>query len=278
MTTSSPLPAAGPATLLRALFKGARAAEPAAAIASRYALDRLDAAQLARYNALLGFDADALPVSFYYLPTQRAHMATMLGDEFPFRLAGMIHVENDIREVRAPDRAQPMELATQVVIEPAAANGARHCELLTVGSQAGLPVFECRSRYLAVRGKRRAASGPQAGELPAQEAGQPAGEWLLAEGAGRQYASVSGDWNPIHLWPWSARLLGMRQPIIHGMHTVAKACALIERRQGRRLTAITARFRAPIALGSTAALRLVEPAGGYQVWVGGKLAVEGRPG
>lgn len=278
MTTSLPLPAVGPATLLRALFKGARAAQPSAPITSRYVLERFDAADLARYNALLGFAADALPVSFYYLPTQRAHMATMLGDEFPFRLAGMIHVENDIREMHPPDRSLPMQLATQVVIEPAAANGARYCELLTVGSQSGQPVFECRSRYLAVRGKRRAEAGSQAGELPAQEAGRAAGEWLLAAGAGRQYASVSGDWNPIHLWPWSARLLGMKQPIIHGMHTVARVCALIEQREGRRLTAVTARFKAPIPLGATAELRLIEPAGGYQVWTGGKLAVEGRPG
>lgn len=278
MTTSLPLPAAGPAMLLHALFKGARAAETAPAIVSSYVLDRLDAGQLARYNALLGFAADALPVSFYYLPTQRAHMATMLGKEFPFRLAGMIHVENDIRELRQPDRALPMELATQVVIEPAAANGARYCELLTVGSQAGQSVFECRSRYLAVRGMRRAEGGPQAGELAPQEAALAAGEWSLARNAGWHYASVSGDWNPIHLWRWSARLLGMKLPIIHGMHTVAKVCALLEQREGRRLTTITARFKAPIALGSTAGLRLAESSGGYQVWSAGKLAVEGRSG
>ncbi|KQZ44300.1 MaoC/PaaZ C-terminal domain-containing protein [Duganella sp. Root1480D1] len=276
--TPLPLPAAGPAMLLRALFKGARAAQPSSAITSRYLLERLDAGQLARYNALLGFAADALPVSFYYLPAQRAHMATMLEDVFPFRLVGMIHVANDIRELRQADRALPMELATQVVIEPAAANGARYCELLTTGSQSGQGVFECRSRYLAVRGKRRADGGPQPGDHATQEAGQPAGEWSLAADAGRRYASVSGDWNPIHLWRWSARLLGMKQPIIHGMHTVAKACALLEQREGRRLTAISARFKAPIPLGAKAELRLIEPAGGYQVWAAGKLAVEGCPG
>lgn len=273
MTTFQTLPEGGPAILVRALFKGASSVEAPVELSTFFRLDRIDAAQLARYNALLGFAADALPVSFYYLPTQRAHLATMLGPEFPFRLAGMIHVENDIREYQRADLASPMDLATNVVVEPPAENGARYCELRTVGVQQGKSVFECRSRYLAVRGKRRAEGGSDSVAGPTQ--GRPAGEWLLAADAGRKYASVSGDWNPIHLWPWSARLLGMKAPIIHGMHTVAKVCSLLEQAEGRRMTAISARFKAPIPLGYRAELWLPEPAA-YQVWAGGKLAVEGN--
>ena len=40
------------------------------------------------------------------------------------------------------------------------------------------------------------------------------GGWTVAHDAGRRYAALSGDCNPIHLWPWSARLMGMRAPII----------------------------------------------------------------
>lgn len=275
MTSYQPLPAGGVASLLRALFKGTRPVNTSTPLTTTYALRQIDAASLGRYNGLLGFAAGDLPVTFYYLLAQRAHLATMLGSRFPFRLAGMIHVENDIRELRVPVRDQPMELSTQVVIEPAAENGARYCELRTVGRQQGEDVFECRSRYLAVRGKHRGERGAAGA---AAVAGQPAGEWPLAADAGRKYASVSGDWNPIHLWPWSARLLGMKAPIIHGMHSVAKAAALLEQREGRRLREISARFKAPIQLGSQAELRLAGPAGAYQVWSGGKLAMEGSFG
>lgn len=268
----SPLPPVSPATLIKALLKAARPAPAALELRTTFLLDRIDTANLARYNALLGFAADALPISFYYLPAQRAQLVTMLGPEFPFRLAGMVHVENDIRELLRPDLALPMELATHVVVEPPAGNGARYCELVTVGAQQGRPVFECRSRYLAVRGKRRSGGAPP--ELVPDHSAKQVGEWSLAPGAGRQYASVSGDWNPIHLWPWSARLLGMKAPIIHGMHTVAKTCALLERVRGRRMIAISARFKAPITLGSHARLVVAE-ASSYQVWAGGKLAVEG---
>jgi hypothetical protein len=278
MTTCQPLPTGGVASLLRALFKGTQPVDTSAPLTTTYTLRQIDGASLCRYNDLLGFGAGAMPLTFYYLLAQRAHLATMLGSRFPFRLVGMIHVENDIRELQAPDREQAIELVTNVVIEPPAENGARYCELRTVGRQQGRDVFESRSRYLAVRGKRRSAGAERGGETPAPAAGQRAGEWSLAANAGRRYASVSGDWNPIHLWPWSARLLGMKTPIIHGMHTVAKAAALLEQREGRRLTAISARFKAPIPLGSGAELQLPEPAGSYQVWAGGKLAVEGSFG
>ena len=40
--------------------------------------------------------------------------------------------------------------------------------------------------------------------------------WELPAGAGRRYARVSGDYNPIHLWALTARPFGFRAPILHG--------------------------------------------------------------
>jgi len=34
---------------------------------------------------------------------------------------------------------------------------------------------------------------------------------------GIKYARITGDWNPHHLYPWTASLLGYRKPIAHGM-------------------------------------------------------------
>ena len=78
--------------------------------------------------------------------------------------------------------------------------------------------------------------------------------WRLAAASGRAYARLSGDWNPIHLWRWSANLMGMKRPIIHGMHTLGRACAELERAGGRPLAALEARFKAPAALGNELAL------------------------
>ncbi|KAK6179479.1 hypothetical protein SNE40_011830 [Patella caerulea] len=44
---------------------------------------------------------------------------------------------------------------------------------------------------------------------------------------GIQYARATGDWNPHHIYPWSARLLGYRKPIAHGMWILSKTISLI---------------------------------------------------
>ena len=49
----------------------------------------------------------------------------------------------------------------------------------------------------------------------------------MAGDTGIRYAKVSGDWNPHHLYPWSARLLGYRSPIAHGLWTLARAVAVV---------------------------------------------------
>jgi acyl dehydratase len=103
----------------------------------------------------------------------------------------------------------------------------------------------------------------------------PLATWQLAPASGRAYAALSGDWNPIHLWPWSARLMGLNAPIIHGMHTLGRTCAELERSGGRRVASLDGRFRAPIALGGGAALAADLAGGRFMVEAAGRIAVEG---
>ncbi|XP_046364750.2 3-hydroxyacyl-thioester dehydratase X-like [Haliotis rufescens] len=50
------------------------------------------------------------------------------------------------------------------------------------------------------------------------------GECLLhvCQDTGVRYAKATGDWNPHHLFPWTAKLMGFRAPIAHGMWTLAR--------------------------------------------------------
>jgi len=41
--------------------------------------------------------------------------------------------------------------------------------------------------------------------------------------AGKRYAQLSGDYNPIHLSRVTAKLFGFKRPIIHGIFLVSKA-------------------------------------------------------
>jgi acyl dehydratase len=266
----SPLPRLGATTLLRALFKHPRRLNGVPTPRTTYILDRIDPYQLRRYRQALGFRDDGIPLTYYYLLAQRAHVATMLDDAFPFRLPGTVHTENALRAMAEPLRDVPLVLATTVTIRPPTENGAVVAELDTVARQQDTVIFTCRSTYLVVRGQRRQGRARQdAKTLPVLTG------WRIPRGMGRAYARISGDWNPIHLWTWSARLMGMKRPIIHGMHTLARACAELEQACGRRILALEGRFRAPVPLGSELVLGADLAAGSFAVGGGGRVVAEG---
>ncbi|MFC5546914.1 MaoC/PaaZ C-terminal domain-containing protein [Massilia aerilata] len=268
------LPTLSAATLLRTLFKRPARSAGAGPIATRYLLEQIGADEVARYRRALGFAGTRIPLTYYYLLAQRAHLATMLGAAFPFRLVGAIHVDNALRAGMQPVAGRPLELATEVRVGTPAANGAVHAVLDTRATQDGELVFACSSTYLVVRGKR-SGDGPRASARAAPALAPVAG-WRLSATSGRRYAALSGDWNPIHLWPWSARPMGLKAPIIHGMHTLGRACAELERAGGRPVAALGGRFRAPIELGGEAALAASLAEGRFTVASGGRVAVEGE--
>ena len=267
------LPAMGIGILLRALFKRPRHPLPGSLpeLASSYRLDQLPLDDIARYRAAFGFEGRHIPLTWWYLLAQRAHLATMLAPGFPFRIAGLVHMDNALRAHQAPAPGQPLLIDTVLRLLPPSSSGALRCTLETTGSSNGAPVFSCTSTYLIRRGSRSSAKQ----EESVTPQGAPLTQWSLNSDAGRRYARLSGDWNPIHLTGWSARLMGMRAPIIHGMHTLACACAALERAAGRRALAIDCRFRAPVALGRTAALSFDAVSGKFVVAATGKPAVTG---
>lgn len=268
------LPTASAWPLVRALFKRP-ARVSAELVQASYRLDRLDADHVRRYSDAFGFPPGPVPLTYLYLLAQRAQLATMLDRAMPFRIVGLIHVSNDLAmhcEVRTD---APLVLVTTLSMPQPGDNGAVECVLETVASADGQTVFSCASRYLIKRGKRskHASASPEVAPV-----GDVVGEWVVTNDAGRRYADLSGDWNPIHLWPWSARLMGMHAPIIHGMETMARVCAAFERSTNRRVTSLACRFKRAVPLGASATLMACEVPGSFVVLCSNRVAVEGTLG
>lgn len=78
----------------------------------------------------------------------------------------------------------------------------------------------------------------------------------VPEATGRRYARVSDDHNPHHLWAWSARPLGYRRPIAHGMWTLGRALAELPVRWRTAPVAVQATFRKPLPMPSQVALQV----------------------
>jgi acyl dehydratase len=96
-------------------------------------------------------------------------------------------------------------------------------------------------------GSGRARSAP---DVASTEHLPATATWKLPGDLGRQYAGVSGDRNPIHVHPLSAKLFGFPTAIAHGMWTKARCLAALGPRLDETFTADVA-FRKPILLPAT---------------------------
>jgi acyl dehydratase len=190
----------------------------------------------------------------------------LAGLENPLPLGAMVHLSTEMvwtRSIRPGD-------AVRCRVELERVGRTRRGLRLTVLARnwmgagqlccQGTSVFLLRMRAPRATEPRTESAEPQA---PADGWAELA-RWDLPAGAGRQYARVSGDYNPIHLWPWTARPFGFRAPILHGFATAARAAhTLIEQRldgDAAALRRMRIAFRAPLPLPSTVAL-LVHDAG-----------------
>ncbi|MEU9633566.1 MaoC family dehydratase [Streptomyces tendae] len=212
---------------------------------------RVDLARLAAYERACGFatGADALPVTYPHVLGFPLAMRLMSGRDFPLPLLGLVHTSIGItRRTALPSTA---EYELTVYVEGLAPHRrGTEATVVTEIRTGGDLVWESRSTYLARH--RTTARPPAAGEAPAGEREPlPArAEWHLAGDVGRRYGAASGDRNPIHLHPLTARLFGFPRAIAHGMWTVARCLA----EHGTPDAAVVrAQFRAPVLLPGTVA-------------------------
>jgi acyl dehydratase len=110
-------------------------------------------------------------------------------------------------------------------------------------------VWESTSTYLRIgKGDKAApAEGTPFDVVPSNGV-----QWKLAGNLGRRYAAVSGDHNPIHLYPLTAKAFGFPRQIAHGMWSKARCVAAIATRLPDEVT-VEVEFKKPILLPGTVA-------------------------
>ncbi|NMH98806.1 MaoC family dehydratase [Pseudonocardia acidicola] len=231
----------------------------------------VDLGHLAEYARVCGFALDgALPLTYPHVLAFGLQIALMADRSFPLALPGLVHVGNRITAARAIDPGERLRIAVHAENLAAHPKGAR-VDLVAHVEAGGEPVWRGRSTYLA-RGARAPEGEPAEPEPPAVEGGPPSAVWRVPGDTGRRYARASGDVNPIHLHPLTARAFGFPRAIAHGMWTAARAVAAL---QGRLSAAaqFDVAFRKPLLLPSTVELRTRQAGPG-----GWDLAVASRSG
>jgi acyl dehydratase len=205
----------------------------------------VDRERLAAYDRVCGFGvSDRLPATYPHVLAFPLQLALMTDPSFPLPAIGLVHIANEITQHRQILAGEQLELQVwATALEPHPRG--RQFSLRTEVRADGELVWEETSTNLhRGQGDESARSGerlPSVGELPS------AASWTLPGDLGRRYASVSGDFNPIHIHPLTARIFGFPSAIAHGMWTKARCLAALEPRLPAAFTVGVA-FRKPIVL------------------------------
>lgn len=230
---------------------------------------RADVENLTAYQHLIGLSArDTVPAGYLHALAFPLAMSVMNRDDFPLPLLGMIHLSNYV-EQRAPVIFTEL-LDVEARVENLRGHRAgTQLDVIAEIRGAGKPDIRWigRSTYLA-----KGVFLPGI-DVPSPHNGRqdftppdPTAVWHLGVDTGRAYAAVSGDFNPIHLSVLSAKALGMRRSIAHGMYLASRALADVGPVKGETFGwAVT--FDAPVFLPGRVALEITTghaPDGGWQ--------------
>lgn len=235
-----------------------------------------DLSKLTAFAHLMGKPArDVLPSGYIHALAFPVAMSVMVQEDFPLPLLGMIHLRNQV------DHHAPISFTDVLTIRSWARNLAGH----RAGTQVQL-VVEVRnnegtallwrgvSTYLAkgiylpgldkpspqTAGTRREEFSPP----------QPTAQWKLGVDTGRAYAAVSGDFNPIHLSVLSAKALGLRRSIAHGMYAASRVVSDIGSPKPDAFSWDIS-FESPIFLPATVSLHISDTLADDGGWLGSEF-------
>ncbi len=206
----------------------------------------IERAHVEAYAAVCGFPTkDTVPLPYPHMLAFGLHMALMSDPAFPAPAIGTVHLENSITQHRPIGVGETVAVSAHVGAPVAHPKGTVFEFVTTVreNDADGAVIWEETSAYLRRgRGEEGSSYGMVFPDAPASGT-----VWKLPADLGRTYAGVSGDHNPIHLYPLTAKALGFPRQIAHGMWTMARCVAALENRLADAVRVDVA-FKKPVLL------------------------------
>ncbi len=183
-----------------------------------------------RYRLICGYSPESEELPFAYPETLFiAPLGRLVTSRhFPLSPMGLIHIGQQIRQYRPLHENTVFDLRCFM----SALSSTERGFLLDVAFEAradgelvweGMAAFLSRSRATRKGGMRKNGTVPS--EAPPAERSRIA----VPKDTGLRYAAASGDYNPHHLYSLTAKPLGYQRPIAHGMWSLARSVAEIQK-------------------------------------------------
>ncbi|WP_332663450.1 MaoC/PaaZ C-terminal domain-containing protein [Aeromicrobium sp.] len=207
-----------------------------------------DLKHLEAYNEVCGFPrGDHLPATYPHMAAFGLHMALMTDTAFPFAPMGLVHLRNTITQHRRLGVAETYDVSVRAADLRPHPKGSL-IDLITEVSVEGELVWDEVTTLFSRHSGGSAETSPA--PLAGVEAPDGVVHWKLGGDLGRRYGAVSGDRNPIHLYPLTAKAFGFPTNIAHGMYTLARSISAVQNKLPAAFT-VDAEFRKPILLPGT---------------------------
>jgi acyl dehydratase len=217
---------------------------------------RTEAARLADYCALCGLtQGPVLPITFPQVAVNGLHMALMTLPKFPLPLLGLVHVSNRIEQHR-PIPVEAVYDAEVRIGDSREVRAGLEFDLLTDVEVDGERVWSAVTTLIYRRPSPR-QDGPKRAEKAVPPSLAQYAHFIVEADTGRRYAAVSGDYNPIHLHAWSARVFGFPRAIAHGMWSAARCLGALEAQCSTPPTTLEVQFKQPLLLPGRVTLKWV---------------------
>jgi acyl dehydratase len=250
---SAPSTWASLAAVLKASRKRPGRIESLAHVCFRRSAMRLDAAEIAAYAKVCGYQsAHGVPLLYPQMLTFPLAMAYFASSYCPWPALGTVHLANRVQQ-HAPLQ---MDDTLRVEMRPGLLQAHEKGQVFTLEFQIWKDqtlVWEATQTLLRLgvpnpSGPQYASALQQAQPLSVQSS------FKADANIGRRYGRVSGDLNPIHLSALSAKLFGFRRAIAHGMWTQARALAAMLPKQPLAQADVQVEFKTPLYLPARASL------------------------
>lgn len=184
---------------------------------------QIDQQHLRDYNEVCGFQNDGfIPAIYLAVLSQSLQMHMMTTEAFPFPVLGLVHIRNQIKQIRKIAVNETLTLSCQFGELKPHDKGLQF-DFITTAKVGNDIVMEGITTYLSrQKTEQVSAEKPKENKTPDYQVQQV---WDVAENTGRRYAKTSGDYNLIHIHAITAKAFGFKQAIAHGMWSKAKALA-----------------------------------------------------
>ena len=223
----------------------------------------------------------ALPMLYVHAMAMPLHMAILTHRAFPLRLLGLVHWANQTEMLQAIPPGEHLDFECSLDGITSSERGQMFDIHTTVRSKNNI-VWREISTFLAPARQSKPGKKTSSGGTPGEPVwGDAVAQWAVAGNAGRRFARPSGDWNPIHISAWTARLFGYPRAIAHGLFSAARCLALLQAGTPRTFPVrLDLRFKRPLLIPGRVALHTAAQDGDtlfvLKVQPQGEPHIEGR--